>query len=69
MTTSDVTQVYPRESIVPSSEWSAIEVGPLVKAKDERARAALLPSRHSDWVFRKMGEVIRGPSETRKANL
>jgi DNA-directed RNA polymerase I subunit RPA49 len=69
VTTSDVTQIYPRESIIPSAEWSTIDVKPIAKAKDERSRAALLPSRHSNWIFKKMGEVIRGPSETQKANL
>lgn len=69
MTTPNPDQVYPRESIIPSSEWSAIDVGPLVKSKDERSRMALLPTRHSAWITRKMGEVIRGPSEMRKPNL
>lgn len=69
MTAYEVDQVYPRESIIPSAEWSAIDVAPLVKAKDEFARTSLLPSRHSAWVTRKVGEVIRGPSATRKTNL
>lgn len=71
MTAYEVDQVYPRESIIPSDQWSAIDVAPLVKAKDEFARTALLPSRHSAWITRRIGEVIRstGDSATRKANL
>jgi DNA-directed RNA polymerase I subunit RPA49 len=69
MTTDDVTRVYPRESIVPSVEWSAIDIKPIVKAKDEKSRLALLPSRHSAWINNKLGEVIRGPAELRKDNL
>lgn len=69
MTTDDVTRIYPRESIVPSVEWSAIDIKPLVKAKDESSRLATLPSRHSAWINNKLGEVIRGPTELRKDNL
>jgi DNA-directed RNA polymerase I subunit RPA49 len=69
MTAYEVDQVYPRESIIPSDQWSAIDVAPIVKAKDEFARTALMPSRHSAWITRKVGEVIRGPSATRKTNL
>jgi DNA-directed RNA polymerase I subunit RPA49 len=69
MTTDDVTRVYPRESIVPSSEWTTIDIKPLVKAKDETSRIAALPNRHSAWVNNKLGEVIRGPPELRKDNL
>jgi hypothetical protein len=69
MTTDDPTQVYPRESVIPSREWQAIDIAPIVKAKDEKSRIALLPTRHSTWLINKMGEIIRGPSTARKDSL
>jgi len=69
MTTDDVTRVYPRESIIPSAEWAAIDIKPIIKAKDEKSRLSLFPSRHSTWINNKLGEVIRGPAELRKDNL
>jgi DNA-directed RNA polymerase I subunit RPA49 len=69
MTTDDVTRVYPRESIIPSAEWAVIDIKPIIQAKDEKSRLALLPFRHSSWINNKLGEVIRGPAELRRDNL
>ncbi|WWD15781.1 hypothetical protein CI109_100205 [Kwoniella shandongensis] len=50
ITTSDVTAVYSRDSIIPPSEWSAIDVSQLLEAKDDKARVGLLPFRRSLWL-------------------
>ncbi|WVQ78208.1 hypothetical protein IAT38_000291 [Cryptococcus sp. DSM 104549] len=57
LTTSDVTEVYPRDSIIPPSEWSAIDVSQLLAAQDDTERNGLLPYRRSIWVKSK-GRVI-----------
>lgn len=67
--TSQPDEVYPRESLIPSDEWSAISVSELLKATDDKERVALLPYRRSRWIEAKMRSIINGPPAVRKANL
>jgi DNA-directed RNA polymerase I subunit RPA49 len=54
METTEPALVYPREALIPDAEWSAIDASGLLKAKDDRARAAMLPWRRSKFVEEKM---------------
>nr|ODN81277.1 DNA-directed RNA polymerase I subunit RPA49 [Cryptococcus depauperatus CBS 7841] len=56
--TSDVTEVYPRESIIPSEEWQALDVGRLLEAGDDKERNSLLPWRRSSWLHYKLRNAI-----------
>ncbi|RSH91177.1 DNA-directed RNA polymerase I subunit rpa49 [Saitozyma podzolica] len=67
--TSQPDEVYPRESLILSDEWSAISVSELLKATDDKERVALLPYRRSRWIEAKMRSIINGPPAVRKANL
>lgn len=67
--TSQPDEVYPRESLIPSDEWSAISVSELLKATDDKERVAVLPYRRSRWIEAKMRSIINGPPAVRKANL
>ncbi|KLT40443.1 RNA polymerase I associated factor, A49-like protein [Cutaneotrichosporon oleaginosum] len=69
LTTTKVSEVYPRESIVPDNEWSALNVAEILKAKDDKERVACLPFRHSRWIENKLRVVVEGPPTVRKQNL
>lgn len=62
-------EVYPRQAIVPNNEWSSIDVGPLVKAKDDRERSTFLPYRQSRWIEDKLRVAVEGPASARKERL
>lgn len=62
-------EVYSRQAIVPNTEWSSIDVAPLVKAKDDRERSAFLPYRKSRWIEDKIRVAIDGPQSARKDRL
>ncbi|ORX39701.1 RNA polymerase I associated factor, A49-like protein [Kockovaella imperatae] len=55
--TDDPAQVYPRESMISDGEWSCIDASTLLKQKDDRSRALLLPYRRSRFIETKMREV------------
>jgi DNA-directed RNA polymerase I subunit RPA49 len=69
MTTSDVTHVYPRESIIPSAEWSAIDIDHILKAPDSKSRMGVMPSRRSRWVEDKLFAAMSMPSAARRTNM
>lgn len=62
-------EVYSRESIIPNNEWSSINVASIVKAKDDKERAAFLPYRRSRWIEDKIRVAIEGPASARKDRL
>ncbi|WWC69617.1 uncharacterized protein I206_103560 [Kwoniella pini CBS 10737] len=45
LTTSDPTEVYPRDSLISSQEWSSIDVKALQQAEDDDSRQKALPWR------------------------
>jgi DNA-directed RNA polymerase I subunit RPA49 len=61
LTTSDPNEVYSRDAIIPPNEWSALDVSGILKARDDRGRAALLPWRRSRWIEDKMRGIVEGP--------
>ena len=61
--------MYPRESIIPSNEWSSLDVAPIVKAKDDKARVMCLPYKRSRWIENKLRVAVEGPSSARKDRL
>ncbi|ORY25719.1 RNA polymerase I associated factor, A49-like protein [Naematelia encephala] len=69
--TSEVDKVYTRESLLPASEYSAIDVTALVKASDDRGRTGALPWRRSRFIEDKMRSIVNSafPSSTKRANL
>jgi DNA-directed RNA polymerase I subunit RPA49 len=54
-------EVYSRDALIPPAEWAAMDVSGIMKAKDDRARVALLPWRRSRWIENKMRGVMEGP--------
>ncbi|WWD01572.1 hypothetical protein V866_008517 [Kwoniella sp. B9012] len=51
LTTSDPSEVYPRDSLISPSEWQSINVSQLVHAEDEDNRQKLLPPhKKSFWL-------------------
>ncbi|OCF31519.1 hypothetical protein I316_06922 [Kwoniella heveanensis BCC8398] len=58
LTTSDPTEVYPRDSLLTPAEWSSIDVSHLLAEQDDKARTGLLPYRRSYWLSSKMRVII-----------
>ena len=56
--------VYTREALIPEGEWMAIDANALIKAKDDRDRAGLLPYRRSRFAEGKMRVAIGSGSST-----
>jgi len=56
--------VYTREALIPEGEWMAIDANALIKAKDDRERAGLLPYRRSRFAEGKMSMAIGSGSST-----
>jgi len=69
MTTDDPSQVYPRVSLIPQAEWSAIDISHILKAKDDKGRSGALPWRRSRWIEDKLRVTVEGPKDARKTNL
>ncbi len=69
MQTDDPSQVYTRESLIPSVEWAAIDVSQIITAKDDRGRSGALPWRRSRWIEDKLRVTVEGPKDVRKRNL
>lgn len=59
METDDVSKVYPRESLLESSQWSAIHVSELAKTEDTKS---LLPRNKSQFLKSKIRDVKQGRS-------
>ncbi|WRT66971.1 uncharacterized protein IL334_003936 [Kwoniella shivajii] len=59
LTTSDSTEVYPRDSLISPSEWSSIDVSHLLRATEDDERRKLLPWKgKSYWINGKMRVII-----------
>ena len=58
LTTTEPSLVYPREALLSDAEWSAIDASGLLKARDDKSRAMLLPYRRSRYVENKMRQVV-----------
>jgi DNA-directed RNA polymerase I subunit RPA49 len=67
--TSEVNQVYTRDAIIPSGEWSSIDLQHLYSAEDDKGRMGALPYRRSGWIRDKVRVTLEGPSGVRKTNL
>ena len=67
-TISEPLLVYPRASIIPDAEFSSIDASSLLKARDDKSRAGLLPWRRSRFVEEKLRTAAQSsaPSAARK---
>lgn len=64
LNTIEPSLVYPREALIPEGEWMAIDANALIKAKDDKERAGLLPYRRSRYAESKMRMAIGSGSST-----
>jgi DNA-directed RNA polymerase I subunit RPA49 len=58
--------IYPITNIITDSEWNSISISAVLKAENDRDRAALLPYNRSAWIKQKVQEAFAGrkPSKT-----
>lgn len=69
MTTADISQVYPRESIIPSAEWSAIDIDHILKANDSKGRMGAMPNKRSRWIEDKLMAAMSMAPSQRRTNM
>ena len=60
LTTSEIAEVYSRDAIIPPSEWSAIDVSHILRARDDKGRSGALPWRRSRIIEDKMRAAANG---------
>ena len=58
--------VYPITNVITDTEWNSISISAILKAENDRDRAALLPYNRSTWIKQKVREAFAGrkPSKT-----
>ena len=71
LTTSDISEAYPRDSIIPPVEYSSIDVSNIIRARDDKGRCGALPWRQSRWIEDKMRETVLAvsSSSTKRSKL
>lgn len=71
LTTTEPSEVYPRDSLIPSAEFSSIDVSNIMRARDDKGRSGSLPWRRSRWIEDKMRVTVLSTSSgtTKKAIL
>ena len=71
LTTTEVSEIYSRDSIIAPVEYLAIDVGGIMRAHDDKGRSGLLPWRRSRWIEDKMRVTLQSASSgsSKKATL
>ena len=58
--------IYPITNVITDAEWNSISISAMLKAENDRDRAALLPYNRSTWIKHRVRDVFAGrkPSKT-----
>jgi len=62
LTTSEVSEIYSRDTLIPPAEYSSIDVSNILHARDDKGRSASLPWRRSRWIEDKMRMIVQSAS-------